>query len=453
LKDVYDDLFSLESLKSLLLDLAIPFKDRDLHHAFLKAAVRASVMQGSLDAEDQYTRNIKNSSLVNYYRRFKRSVIEIVTSRDLEELRRKLNHFQDMYFTQEQWVGTEGEAVYAFCMDALDDIKEALLLCDLSRYTGLYSFYLAYVEQKRYVSQAADDGIAVYQWPQVAPLVFEHLFVLALDEEGSSVVETPLSFLPQKVDRTLCKEADTTYANFLALQLPFGTLSASCHLRSYEGQKLPPSSFLEADRLVYHNQSPNLDQDPFVAELSLFAEQRIPGVGATATQKLWFEQALSTALLPKTEDYTRDRIPLSFCDRLFSLHQGEKVVAISPTSLDLFVRCPYAYLAKYLYGVDQAEFDVPLVDHRSIGMLLHRVYQQFFSEIQCFDPSKMQAYTTQLLSLFDDTLDDLYGQSGPTPSIRRYLISEYRHKILLILEQEAQLFEQGLSIEFEQEYA
>ena len=453
LKGVYDDQFSLESLKSLLLDLAIPFKDKDLHHAFLKAAVRASVMQGSLGAEDLYTRSVQDASLVHWYRRFKHSVIEIITSKDLEELRRKLNHFQDTYFTQEQWVGTEGEAVYAFCMDALDDIKEALRLCNLPRYSGLYSFYLSHLEQKRYVSQAVVDGIAVYQWPQVAPLVFEHLFVLALDEEGSTVVETPLSFLPQKVDRTLCKEVDTTYANFLALQLPFGTLTASCHLRSYEGQKLPPSSFLEADRLVYHNQSPNIDQDPFLAELSLFTEHRLPQHRATAAQKLWFEHALSTALLPKSEDYTRDRVPLSFCDRIFSLHQGETVLAISPTSLDLFVRCPYAYLAKYLYGVDQAEYDVPLVDHRSIGMLLHRVYQQFFSEIQCFDPSKRQAYTTQLLSLFDATLDDLYGQRGPTPSIRRYLISEYRHKILLILEQEAQLFEQGLSIEFEQEYA
>ena len=449
LKNVYDEQFSLESLKSLFLDLAIPFKDRALLHLFLKAAVRASIMQGSLDANDRFIQNLKDPSLVSWYRRFKRSVIEIVTSEDLEELRRKLNHFQDTYFTEQQWVGSEGEAVYAFCMDALDDIKDAIHLCGLHRYSGLYSFYISHLERKQYVPQATQGGIAVYAWPQVAPLPFDHLFVLALDQESSSVVDSPLAFLPQTIDSRFRQEVDTTKANFAALQLSLGQLTPSCHLRRYEGEQLPCSLFLEADRLTHHIQSPNLDEDPFLAELALFSSGQEPRVKATGLQRTWFGQAKQTALQLRSDDYTRHPVPQSLCSRLFGQND---LLSVSPTSLDLFNRCPYAFLAKYLYRVDQAEYDVQMVDHRTIGILLHAIYQQFFSNVQRFDPSKIASYTDQLLSLFDSTLISLYGEQGPTPSSRNWIIAQDRKQILSILEQEEQLFSHGLSIAFEQAY-
>lgn len=451
IQEVYDDQFSLESLKSLLLDPGLPYKDRDLHHRLLKRAVDKSIVHGSLKMHDQFTEMLADSELRSFYRSLKQSIIDIVSANTIEMLRRKLNHFQDTYFVPEQWRGSADEPVYSFCLDAIDQIKGAMQQCSLTTYPKIFSYLLSYLETKLYVPQQQGGGIAVYAWPQVATLIADHLFVLGLDEESASTIETPLSFLPSEVKREYRKEVDTTKANLQAVVLGDGSVTLCCHTRRYEGELLIPSLFLEEGELVFHHQSPNLQDDPYREELNLYRQQGSTASLPLESQRRFFQQARRTSLLVRRDDYTRHPIQIGLIPQLLQNHEGNDLLELSPTKIDLFDRCPYAWLAHYLYGITKEAYDVEVIDHLTIGTLLHLVYQRFFSRIVDFNPEKMGEYRTLLASLFDTTLTDVYGNEGPTPSIRSYLIAEYRQKVLAILEEEARLFSHTRSIGFEQE--
>jgi CRISPR/Cas system-associated exonuclease Cas4 (RecB family) len=448
LKAVYDESFSLESMKSLLLDTGFPWKTMDKQRRLIASAVKYAVVQGSLQGSDQWQEQIKDSGLVSWYRDFKGSVRDICTSSDIEGLRRKLNHFQDTYFIETQWKGTDGEDVYSFCLDAMESIKGAMKGCEMTTYPGVFSFLLDYLAGKLYVPQQQGEGIKVYAWPLTATLGSPYHFVIALDHDSCQCIEKPLALLPKTVEGKERKEIDTTEANLRSALLGGDKVFLSCHTSRYEGEALPPSFFVEQNLLCTNSEEIPEVVDPFEGENLLWAEGK-ETTKATRRQKVWFDRALQTILRPQVDDFTRKPVPLSYIPALKKEIDGVVVLPVSSTSLDLFLKCPYAWACKYLYKAVQTDFQVPSIDHRIIGSFLHSIYEEFFTKIKYFDPEKKEEYRQLLLEIFDVQMDAYFGKHGPNPPTRAWLISEYRTNCTLILDEEEVLFSDCMSLHFE----
>ncbi len=444
LKEVYEERFSLESMKALLLDIGFPWKDLETQRALLALAVDRAVVQGSLWGSDQWTEQLRNTSMTAWYKAFKDSVVGICTAKDIEELRKKLNHFQDTYFIETQWTGTQGEDVYSFCLDAMESIKGAMTSTAMGSHPSVFSFFLDFLDTKLYVPQMREEGIQVYPWPLTAPLEAEHHFILSLDHSGSACLTKPLSLLPQTVETKDRREEDTTVATLQAAIMAEGSLHLSYHTSSYEGEALPPTYFLEQNLITEKRLEVVESHDPFIGEGEVWRGE-IPVSNATNKQQWWFAQAIHTSLSPKRRDFARHLLPLEWVPLL--KHEGR--IHLSPTGLDLFVRCPYAWLCKYLFEVDETDYQVLNVDHRLIGSFLHAVYEAFFREIEYFSPLKMEEYRALLLSLFDQKLIEYFGEGGPNPPTQAWIIYEFRERCTWILEAEEKLFAHTRSIFFE----
>ncbi|MFA5447544.1 MAG: PD-(D/E)XK nuclease family protein [Sphaerochaeta sp.] len=447
LSEVYDESFTLESLKSLLLDPSIPWKDEQRARDFIFRAVEQSIFEGSVRGADQFIERLQDRELVSWYQALKGAIIGIVEAADIEALRSSLNYFQDTYFLSQQWKGREGEQVYSFCLDAIGELDRALMHGGVKTHHQLFGWLITLLRAKRYVFQQADEGIAVYGWPQISTLLFDHLFVIGLDEQSSAVVDRPFSFLGEAGEK---HEIETTAANYRAASLQCSTVTLSCHLRRYEGQMLPPPQFFETDRLRQLDGPLMQESDPYLAELALWRDEGGQGPPPTASQRAWFSYAEQTSLAIRAIDYTRKPVPPLFIEHLKREYQGLLVLFLSATKIDLFSRCPYAFLARYLLGVDSKEWEPQRIDHRLIGTLQHQVYQRFFSEIRRFEGAKISEYEKQLLELFDQVLVAVFGERGPTPSIRAWIIAAHRQAMVAILEQEELLFDNTLSVGFEQ---
>ena len=330
-----------------------------------------------------------------------------------------------------------------FCLDAMQQLKSAMRVV-ICFYPNIFSLLLSHLETKTYVKQEREMGISVYGWPQVAPLIGEHCFILGLDQESSVCQDAPLSFLPEYVDSSFRKGIDTTLANLKVACLGPASVHLSCHKRSYEGESLPPAYFFEQDALK--DGTVDLSLDPYQEELLLYAGKQTPSVKATRSQQQWFSRALSTSLSLRSDDAARHPVQRALVGRLYKEEEGENYLFLSPTKLDLFLRCPYAFQCRHLLGLEDKNYDVQALDHRQIGNLLHEVYQRFFSEIVLFDPAKIPEYEKQLLAHFDQCLVDYFSHTGPTPSIRRYMIATFREQVLAILGEEARLFAQTRSV-------
>ncbi len=450
LQALYTEQFSLETMKSLLLDPSIPWADPALHRELLREAVDQSIIRGSLYGSDQYKSMLKNPKLKDWYEHFKQSVIGILQSTDIEGLQKTLNHFQDTYFVESQWVGTPGEDVYAFCLGAMQQIKDSMKQCSMDSYPSIFSFLLSYLQNKRYVPQQKEEGIAVYGWPQVSTLQTDFLFAIALDQDSAACIDKPLAFLPQQIEQRYRREVDPTEAQFKAVSLGDGVRHLSCHTRRYEGEMIPPAYFLQRKPLIYPNREElSFIDDPLHIEGQLFVDGSKPTGQATSSQKRWFLQAEKTVLKEKDEDYTRYPTNKHLLGMLLD-EQGR--LKISPTKLDLFVRCPYAWLCHYLYGIEKQEFEVSSVDHRKIGNLIHAIFYTFFWEAKDFDPAKLDEYRPRMRQIFDEKLVFFYGETGPSPSLRSWLVSEFREKLVALLDAEAILFAHGRSIALEEVY-
>ncbi len=448
LNEVYDDSFSLESLKSLLLDPSVPWRDSEIAHRFIRRAIDKSIFEGSVHRSDQFIDRLQSAELVTWYRGLKESIIGIVEAENAPALRRALNYFQDTFFTEEQWRGSAGQDVYSFCLDAIAEIEEALAYTHTTSYGRLFGWLITTLRAKRYVFQMKERGVAVYAWPQVATVNSEHLFIIGLDQEEASVVERPLFFLPDEEERG---ESDTTMAHLRAACLPVTSVTLSCHLRRYEGETLPPAAFFEEGRLDEQKTSVGVSDDPYRAELALWRGEGSDDISPLASQRRWFEAATATTLQFRVDDYTRHPIHPSLLPRLKEEREGALLLFLSATKIDLFDRCPYAFLARYLLRIGDVEWESSLVDHRLIGMVEHVVYQRFFSRIEVFDGSKDAEYRHLLLALFDEAMVAVFGERGPTPSIRAWIIAEHRALMLDILEAERRLFDGARSVGFEEE--
>ncbi len=448
LKEVYEESFSLESMKALLLDIGFPWKDLETQRKLLAVAVDRAVVQGSIWGSDQWTEQLHVTSLIAWYKEFKESVVGICTSKDIEELRKKLNHFQDTYFIETQWTGTEGEDVYSFCLDAMESIKVSMASVSIDSYPSVFSFFLDYLDTKLYVPQMNEGGIQVYPWPLTAPLEARHHFILSLDHKGSACLAKPLTLLPQTVETKDRREEDTTVATLQAAMLSEGNLYLSYHTSSYEGEALPPTYFLEQNLITPKREDVLEAHDPFLGEGQLWRGET-PAADATNKQQWWFAKAIHTSLSPKRSDFAWKALPLDWVPLLKVDSEGKKRIHLSPTALDTFVRCPYAWLCNYLFEVEQAEYQVLNVDHRLIGSFLHAVYEAFFREIEYFSPIKMEEYRLLLLSLFDEKLIEYFGERGPNPPTRAWILYEFRQRCTQILEAEENLFEHTRSIFFE----
>jgi CRISPR/Cas system-associated exonuclease Cas4 (RecB family) len=439
LKAVYDEQFSLESMKALLLDTGFPWRHIDRHRDLVSSAVKYSVLGGSRYQTDQWEKQIRDRASVNWYRDFKQSVVALCQASDIDDLRRKLNHFQDTYFVETQWNGTAGEDVYAFCLNAMEAIKNGMERSAIDTYPGLFSFFLSYLENQRYVPQKTQEGIAVYGWPMTATADPAYHFLIALDHEGSRCVHKPLALLPQTVEGEARKEIDTTDALFRAALDGAGQLFVSCHLARYEGQFLPPSCFVEQSLVCKKREQVAEVADQFESERMLWAGLEPPGT-ASGRQQTWFSAAQMTVLLEREDDFARKAAPLSIVPFLKKEVDGVSVLRLSSTGIDEFLRCPYAWLCHYLYRATQTDYQVPAIDHRAIGAFLHQVYQDFFSTIGYFDPRKKPEYRQLLQQQFDTELDAWFGEGGPNPPTREWIVSEYRQACTAILDEEEALF-------------
>lgn len=446
LSEVYDDSFSLESLKGLLLDPSVPWADEEVGHQFIRRAIDKSIFEGSVHRNDQFIERLQHRDLVAWYRDLKKSIVGIVESESAPELRRKLNHFQDTYFSEEQWHGSVGEEVYSFCLDTIAEIEQALMRTETAAYKRLFSWLITTLRAKRYVFQQRDSGIAVYAWPQVATMNASHLFVIGLDQEGASVVERPLFFLSDEEERGA---SDTTMAHLVAASLTGPSVHLSCHLRRYEGETLPPAPFFEQGRLVELKRSLLIEDDPYLKELALWRGETGIESRCLASQRQWFDRARQTTLRPRSDDYTYHPIHRSLVGHLKEERNGQTLLSLSATKIDRFDRCPYIFLARYLLRVSKEEWQPALVDHRLIGNLEHLVLQRFFDAVNPFDSAREEEYGPLLLALFDEALIEVFGERGPTPSIRAWIVSAHRPLLMAILGEERRHFDGERSVGLE----
>ncbi|NLZ76826.1 MAG: hypothetical protein GX911_02530, partial [Spirochaetales bacterium] len=102
LDEVHGDHFSLRSLKNLLLEPAIPWKEKERIRKFVRLDLGDSILYGSKDRPDYFESRLRDLSLRRSYSTFRDSLSAIVRATSVADLVRSLSFFRDAFWEESE---------------------------------------------------------------------------------------------------------------------------------------------------------------------------------------------------------------------------------------------------------------------------------------------------------------------------------------------------------------
>jgi len=460
LLDLYTHDFSLQSMKSFLLDPRYPFQDRSLQIELIQRGLQfPSIMTGDKDSEDRWffalSRSARESDrkLLEWYGKLKQLVMAVARAAESDTLRKAIYACKEFLLGPECWPCTRNEdmlagQVWAFCLDQLQELDRSIELTGFTKTPRLFSFYLQLLDSKEYIPQGRPPGITVYQYTVSAGVCCRHHLLLGCTEEAIRANPEGLPLMPESV-WTDDRESDSTVDVLDLYRMGGDFVYLSASQQAFGGSSsIAPAWFVNQGAVVeasYEQSSPDS------RELGAWAASDPRLWRATHRHASWFERARMSAFVHPRLDFAEEAPTLPLIDEF---RQEDGTVRISSTQLDTFSSCPMKWIAAYLFTIDRVEYEVQQIDHRVLGTCMHTIYEEFFQEIMKLSPvfrSDLDKTYTEVLRAIVDREFARFARlpQAPTPTTMRYIIERYATDMLAIIGAEAKLFDGYASVGFE----
>ena len=451
--------FALDTMKIFLLDPQFPFAERTLLRQVVMQSTAQSVLRGSATAvsSDQYLA-LLSGEVLTWYRKFRQQLLALVHADTIDTMRRALLALAELLFGPVIWASPRSEnadahevlnsQIWLYCLDQIDELAKNLETMGEKTWPGLFSLYVQLLSRQTYIPHGQMRGIPVYSYRISAGLYRRYHFIIGCTEAVTRKQTIRFPLLTESVYHD--DEVQDESAALLALyRTSAEKVCFSAAKQAFGGtNNLVPSWFID------HHQVTVADYRPAG---SLYEEQVAWGSDVPYSwqpmqfQCDWFNQAMHTAFIPPRLDFAEKRRQMSLWDRICDEQQ---ILPISPTALDAFAGCPMKWIARYVLHLAPLQYEVALVDDRQIGIIFHRMYEQFFRYIT----QTSGTFKRELLASYQEHLQriataefDRYAQSSQAPgeTTMQYLRSYYIPKISAIVTAEAKWFADYRSTQFE----
>lgn len=191
--------YSIQSIKQLLLNSAIPWKDKDLARELVRFGVENScIVNFRKDGRerDLWIERLKAAGpkeLSDYYVSLKRSIESVTGSVSFEDLQRKLQRFISLFLDTGEWEGLPEIKEFQFALNSLNEAAAAHSKCGDLRITSPFSIWLTILEEK-YMYRRRKTGVPVYPYRVSGGLDPQWHFIPGFSERVSSVVKDKFPF-------------------------------------------------------------------------------------------------------------------------------------------------------------------------------------------------------------------------------------------------------------------
>ncbi len=381
------DGFSLEALKRLLLDRALPWRDRDAASGLVRFGIEFhcdGAYRASDRSVDLWEANLKRTGggpLLAFYSSLRRDVREIVSAPGFAALRARLADFTRRRLDVEGWEPAS-RRVFQYCLDSLGDFVEAEEAVAGARPPSAFRLWLSLLGERIYVERSEAAGVPVYPYRVAGGIAPAHHFVVGASQRASRVELPAFPFLRED-QREALGLPDRSFSDaFLALYLQSGaSVRMSLSREDLSGPELAPGFFVSRRAVRDSDDSAALkERDPLARELEVWSGGRAPDRRVLPAQKAAIDHLSWTAWTPRRLDLAaeplRDEDLRSALVGRLSDDAGR--LAISPTGLEAYRSCPFAFLFSALLGVEERDFEIPHGDARLEGKLLHRCLAGLF---------------------------------------------------------------------------
>lgn len=203
LSDCVQNNFSFESMRRLLTNNALPWKEQKLNQELIQfgkenncicAFEKDGKLQDPWENAFKHPVNRLNELIKSYYLSLKKLSTAMVQAKTFDELRSKYFAFRDAFFDTEQW-DPASNRIISRC------ISELRLLIDLENsypdctVPSPYSFFTEYLSGKMYVAQEENTGVQILPYRVACCAPFACHCVIDASQKSLSLVYRQLGFL------------------------------------------------------------------------------------------------------------------------------------------------------------------------------------------------------------------------------------------------------------------
>jgi RecB family exonuclease len=444
IKDCVADNFSFASLKALLLNGAIPWKNPGANRELIEFGIKNNCVSGFVEKgrrvdvwEEAFKGNLYAATLGTYYSRLKEHILALHGAATFSGIRKHYFAFSGyggnsgFLSRDEALCSKEADAALSRCIVELSVLIELEKKSDEYIPGSPFAFYCSLLNEKQYVYREEEEGVNIFDYRVAAAAPFSCHFVINAVEGEAAVLYQPLKFLkPDKRGRLGIGDTDAS-KTFFRLYRGMAHTRISAPDENFSGPAMPHNFFSERSR-----EAPPLPPDPFLEEKRWWGG---PGPAAQDDGKTkagafparifpvqrdgfrHWHSLLSGAEL--AEPFNMFRSPFTgesgraLGDRIAEIQMEGPLFKASATDLNDFFFCPVKFLFKKLFRLEPFSLEAKLLDDASRGILYHEILKKLFTRIKeedgVFKTEHSERYRSWTLEYAGDTARSSPEFRGP----------------------------------------
>jgi len=427
--------FSFSSLKALILNDHIPWKEQGKNKALVSFGIKyncvSPYMQDgkAVDIWEEAFREAHDSGgreLKDYYSNIKNSVKQIAASKNFSDIQKNYFIFRRSLLDMEK-ISIEDNDILSRCiaeLGSLIELEEKFSDPPLVP-SSAFGFFLSYLSGKEYVRKEQKSGVNIFRWRVAAAAPFACHFVLNASQNAASVLYQPLKFLRQDKRRALgLEDADASGAFFFLCDTgedegfkTHARISASA--QTFSGWAIPHSFFAQG-KIAEPPVSP---PDPYAEERRFWREGTALGE-IFPLQKRSYDCWKNT-LVQKENDFSFFDSPISSEKggdvwKLFesAIRGDDGYIAVTPTrDLNVYYLCAMSWLYARVFKAEEFSLEAVLLDDTSLGILYHKILEELFAKIKSedrvFDSVRLGVYKSWAFEITREAIKEHPAFRGP----------------------------------------
>ena len=436
--------FSFNSLKALILNDHIPWREREKNKALINFGIKYNCVLSysqdgkSVDIWEEAFKETKSEAadLQPYYKKIKQAVLALNSAGSFRDIKNKYFEFWNPAYKNGlldmEKISASDDAILSRCiaeLGSLIDLEERFNESALVPASPL-RFFISCLDETMYVSREEKTGVNIYPWRAAAASPFTCHFVLNASQSAASVLYQPLKFLRHdKRKRLGITDKDAT-GDFFTLYNTGenGNYKSRCQIsvsaQSFSGWAIPHSFFAQSKNV--NTSVPKPTSDPYREE-RLFWKEVQKNTAAAKLQKIYPMQKNAFNLWKDTLVQNENAFSFFYSampevnpvkELLKNAILKDGFLAVTPTrDLNEFFKCPLLWLLSRIFTAAEFSLEASLLDDTSLGLLYHKILEKLFYKIKnedrCFNSGRLETYKHWALEITEAVIKQESAFKGP----------------------------------------
>ncbi|MCK9168925.1 MAG: PD-(D/E)XK nuclease family protein [Treponema sp.] len=393
--------FSYDSVRSLLLDGYIPWKEKELNQNLVREGSERKCIcsyeeNGTMiDSWERALASVNSGNTtereLRAYRELKKRITGLCSAATFRGIQTQWFAFRSD-FLDELHFSDDANLILGRCLKVLSDlidIEDNFLTPFQLSIPSPYSFFLNELENSIYQKQPGFSGVSVFPYRLSSCAQFKYQFVLDSSQTRLTVPYRSLSFLSRKKREELAgPDKDTASDAFVRLYAEKDTAFFSAAEQTFGGFSIPFSLFAKKDKNECENELRSLSDDDFIIrEQDSFADDSVFPEKITEFQKNGFSSwknkiAVLHAVYEEPHDRLKQKIKFVLCTNRSRNDNRPGVLHIAQTDLTSFYPCRRAWIFSQILKLKDDTLDTSLMEKYDSGSINHKILELFMKSYQ-----------------------------------------------------------------------